>query len=163
VFLKEMCIFIFGLLPILVILTIFKIKYAPNNDLLTGQSVESIIEKLLDLSRYSAIGNAYLSFFYDKIAKIWLIIIPLGLILFRRPWEKINVASVKTCFFVSIIMIGGYFFVFLITLQDLSWHLETALPRLFIHLWPVIVFSSFLLLSSPEELMHGNTTSDDTN
>jgi hypothetical protein len=162
VFLREMCIFIFGLLPILLILVIFKIKYAPNNDLFTGQSVKSIIEKLTNLSRYSTIGKAYFFFFYDKIAKIWLIILPLGLILFRRSWEEINVVSVKTCFFVTIIMISGYFLVFLITPHNISWHIETALPRLFVQLWPVIVFSCFLLLSSPEELMLGNVSSYDS-
>jgi hypothetical protein len=154
VFLKEMCFFILGLLPILLILIIFKIKYAPNNDLFTGQSVKSIMEKLSNLSRYSAIGKAYFSFFYDKVAKIWLILIPLGLIFFRRSMGKINMVSVKTCFVVSIYMLAGYFIVFLITPHDLSWHIETALPRLFIQLWPVIVFSCFLFLSSPEELMH---------
>ena len=153
---KEMCIFIFGLLPVLIIIAIFKMKYAPDNDLFVGQSIKSIIEKLTNLSRYSEIGKSYLSYFYKVVAKKWLILLPLGLILFKRPRQKINAVSFKTCFIVSIIMLGGYFMVFLVTPHDLSWHIKTALPRLFIQLWPVTVFSYFLLLSSPEELMHGH-------
>ena len=155
VFFKEMSFFIFGMLPILIIIFIFKVKYAPINDLFAGQSIESTIDKLTNLSRYSTIGRAYLFTFY-KIVKIWIIILPLGLIFFRRSWEKINVVSVKTCLIVTMMMLCGYFIVFLITPLDLTWHLTTALFRLFIQLWPVIVFSYFLLLSSPEELIHKN-------
>jgi hypothetical protein len=155
VFLEEFSAFIFGLLPILIIIGIFKIKFAPNNDLFAGQSIESIIERLTDLSRYSTIGKAYPSFFYNKIANKWLIILPICFIFLRRFREKINMVSIKTSFLVVIIMLCAYFIVFLISPHDLSWHIKTALWRLFIQLWPTIVFSLFLLLSSPEELILG--------
>ena len=48
-------------------------------------------------------------------------------------------------------MLLGFFFVYILTPHELSWHLDTSLSRLFLQLWPSIVFVACLCLNSPQE------------
>jgi hypothetical protein len=42
-----------------------------------------------------------------------------------------------------LLMLGGYFGIFLVRSQDLSWQLGTALSRLFVQVWPLILIAVF--------------------
>jgi small-conductance mechanosensitive channel len=52
---------------------------------------------------------------------------------------------------VLILMLAGYFGIYLITPHDLRWHLLTSLNRLFIQLWPSAVFLCFMVVRTPEQ------------
>ena len=52
---------------------------------------------------------------------------------------------------VLLAVLAGYFFTFMITPLDLSWHLSTALGRLYVQLWPSFILLTFALLRTPEE------------
>jgi hypothetical protein len=45
-----------------------------------------------------------------------------------------------TLLLVPVLMLAGYFAVYVITPNDLSWHLATSLDRLFVQIWPLSVF-----------------------
>jgi CDP-diglyceride synthetase len=49
-----------------------------------------------------------------------------------------------------ILMLAGYFGIYLITPHDLRWHLLTSLNRLFIQLWPSAIFLCFMIARTPE-------------
>jgi hypothetical protein len=51
---------------------------------------------------------------------------------------------------VLIVMLAGYFGIYLITPHDLRWHLLTSLNRLFIQLWPSAIFLCFMIARTPE-------------
>jgi len=40
--------------------------------------------------------------------------------------------------------LAGYFLIYLITPYDLYWHLRFSLNRLFLQLWPAVIFLFFL-------------------
>jgi hypothetical protein len=47
-------------------------------------------------------------------------------------------------------MLIGYFFVYVLTPLDLGYHLTTSLNRLFLQLWPSVIFLCFMIAGSPE-------------
>lgn len=65
---------------------------------------------------------------------------------FRRP------RGLPAAFAVLLLLLVGYFLVYVTTPHDLSWHLETSLLRLFIQLWPAAIFVLFFHCSALEEL-----------
>jgi 4-amino-4-deoxy-L-arabinose transferase-like glycosyltransferase len=151
-YLKELAMFTIGVFPILTVLILFKLKIPSTNELTTGQSIDMVLGRLTDFSRYLVIGKAFIVFFYDKLAKEWLIILPIYFFLLGKTKQNVNEESIKTSFLTVLFMLSGYFFIYLITPLDLSWHLRTSIWRLFLQLWPTIIFSFFLVVSTPEEL-----------
>lgn len=151
----EISIFLAGLLPILIIIATFKIKLAPANYLFSGLSVEAVIERLTDISRSYTIGISYITIFYKNIVKNWIIILPIFFILLGRSRNRFNENCIRSTLTVLLIMLCGYFAIFLITPHDLVWQLNTALSRLFIQLWPTALFLCFLIIPIPEELLAG--------
>jgi hypothetical protein len=151
-YLKELAMFTIGVLPILAVLFLFKLKIPSTNELTTGQSIEAVLGRLTDFSRYIVIGKSFIVIFYEKLAKKWLIILPIYFFLLGKTKQNTNVESIKTSFLIVLFMLSGYFFVYLVTPLNLSWHLRTSIWRLFLQLWPTIIFSFFLVVSTPEEL-----------
>jgi hypothetical protein len=47
---------------------------------------------------------------------------------------------------------AGYFIVFIVTPDDLTWRLNTALDRLLAQIWPAALLALFLLLRRMEDL-----------
>jgi len=125
--------------------------------LLTGQSIDTVLGRLTDFSRYLVIGKSFIVFFYDKMAKEWLIILPIYFFLLGKTKQNANEESIKTSFLIVLFMLSGCFFIYLITPLNLSWHLRTSIWRLFLQLWPTIIFSFFLVVSTPEELFKKDT------
>ncbi len=151
-YLKELAMFTIGVVPILAVLFLFKLKVPSTNELYTGQSIDMVLGRLTDFPRYLIIGKSFIVFFYDKLAKEWLIILPIYFLLLGKTKKNVNEESIKTSFLIVLFMLGGYFFIFLITPLNLPWHLRTSIWRLFLQLWPTIIFSFFLFVSTPEEL-----------
>jgi len=58
---------------------------------------------------------------------------------------------VLTSFAVWLAVALGYFFAYVLTPLDLTWHLGTALGRLYLHLWPSLIFLLLIVLRTPEE------------
>ena len=149
---KELAMFTIGVFPILAVLFLFKLKIPSTNELLTGQSMDTVFARLADFTRYLIIGKSFIVFFYDKLAKEWLIILPIYFFLLGKTKQHVNEESIKTAVLIVLFMLGGYFFIYLITPLNLAWHLKTSIWRLFLQIWPTIIFSFFLVVSTPEEL-----------
>jgi len=47
-------------------------------------------------------------------------------------------------------MFAGYFIIYLITPRDLAWHLLVSLNRLFLQLFPSLLFTYFMIVRTPE-------------
>jgi hypothetical protein len=154
--LRQLLTFAIGLAPILLVVIYFKMRFAPSNDLVAAQGFRSTADKLLDSSRYLLILKA----FADQVADFggWyanptylLIFYPLCLGVRVEEEDRPGIAT-------SIITLGliltGYFFVYVTTPHDLSWHLRTSLDRLLIQLWPSFVFVYFLIVRALEQALH---------
>ena len=150
-YLTELTMFSSGVFPILAVLFLFKLTIPSTNELYTGQSTEMVLGRLTDFSRYLFIGKSFIVFFYDKLAQEWLILLPVYFFLMGKTKQNVNAESIKTSFLIVLAMLAGYFFIYLITPLNLQWHVNTSIWRLFLHLWPTIIFSFFLVVATPEE------------
>ncbi|MFH1760925.1 MAG: hypothetical protein ABIA63_07470, partial [bacterium] len=77
---------------------------------------------------------------------IFIILLPLILRLKIREDVGINIIVSSA---VVILMSAGYFFVLILSYNDLQWQLDTALKRLILQVWPCIIFIFFLLFDIP--------------
>lgn len=154
-----------GALPPLLAVIYFKAGLAPSGDLFSGQSVQQIIQRLTDSQRYTEIIKAFFLTaitFTQGVVNIRsgisfnpavIGVIPLaaymaltGLIADRR--ER---SAALNALAMPLIMLAGFFAVYLVTPHDLRWHLFTSLNRLFMQVWPCLIFVCFMLAGTEED------------
>lgn len=129
---KNILWFLGGIVLPLSCYIIFKVFYAPVNDLINNRD-EISISYLTDGSRYTLIWNSIKFHFsdqysYHKIAAIiWLIISVL-----RKRWSR-DMLLVLSCF-------AAYLLIYLFTPMDLQWHLNTSFDRLVHQLAPAFIY-----------------------
>ncbi len=155
--------FLAGALPVLMIVVYFKTRISPTNDIMAGVSLAAVSAKLLDWGRYAEITKA---FFVTGIAftqgvidvrvgmtlnpgvvSFLLLVVYLGLTGIRIAEKDRGLLFQAAA--VLVLMLAGYFFVYVMTPLDLNWHLMTSLNRLFLQLWPSAVFLIFMAAGVP--------------
>jgi hypothetical protein len=149
--------FLAGLLPVVLIVLFFKIRYAPPNDVLGPAGRASALEKLLTPSRYASIGEWLLKQVFtfghwDDLRFIPISPVPLllgALVLFGIKPEARELQGPKTAAWTLGLTLAGYLFIFLITPQSLEWQLTSAGGRLLLQLWPSALFLFFMVLRDP--------------
>jgi len=155
-YLRESCAFVIGVAPVLAIILYFKTQIAAATDLFVGQSSEVLFQRLIEPSRYLAVGAAFIKRLFWFGNGLFMMLI-LYRILVGENLQKIK--AFKTNVIMQIITLSlmfiGYFLVYVITPFDLPWHLSTSLNRLLLHLWPSFIFMFFLIMRSPEDLEQG--------
>lgn len=155
--------FLAGALPVLMIVLTFKALLSPTNDIMAGVGLAASASKLLDWGRYAEIARAFfitgISFTQGVIdirvgmrlnpgaVSVLLLIAYLGLAGFRIDQKDRGCAFLTAA--VLVLMLAGYFFVYVMTPLDLNWHLMTSLNRLFLQLWPSAVFLVLMAAGSP--------------
>ena len=129
-----------GLILPLAITIFFKVAVLGESDLIGAQS--NTIGKVLDLSRHtkiieSAIGALRLlgQSFGQWSISVW---VPLLLFILYRGIDRRAMQNLgcRTGLMTLGIVMAGYYMVYVVTPQDLSWHLGTSIDRLLLHLWP---------------------------
>lgn len=168
--LRQTAWFVAGALPVLMVLAFFKLHLAPPSDIFAGQGLQPMIERLTDWPRYGQILLAYIQTaltFTQGIVDIregfrfnpgaaGLVLLGLYLMLIGVRTRREDRPALLTALTVLILMLAGYFGIYLITPHDLRWHLLTSLNRLFIQLWPAAIFLCFMVARTPEQaLAHG--------
>lgn len=143
---KALAVWTLGLLPVALVVIGFKLAHAPANDLFSGLEVKAILAHVTDASRYLLIFIEWLDNL-NKIAKVWLFLLPLLMILLLRKYSpggerfyfQVGMAT-------TLLMVAGYSAVYLLTPHNLQWHIDTSMRRLVIHLWPLMLLCYFLRL-----------------
>ncbi|PYX78778.1 MAG: hypothetical protein DMG70_30355 [Acidobacteria bacterium] len=64
--------------------------------------------------------------------------------------EASSRTGAATCAWALVLTATGYFAVYVITPYDLRWHLMWSLDRLFMQLWPSVLFLVFVTVRAPE-------------
>ena len=108
--------------------------------------------KLLDGDRYALIAQslgaelAGVGGWRNSLGLVPLAICAalLGVRLPRRDWSMVASLSLAL-----LVLLGGYFCVFLITPNDLAWHLGTACDRLCLHVVPSLLLLAFMAIDMP--------------
>ncbi len=165
--LRQAAWFVTGALPVLIVMTVFKLHLAPPSDIFAGQGLQLLIERLTHWPRYGQILTAYVQTaltFTQGIVNIregfrfnpgvaGVALLGLYLILMGVRTQGQDRPALLTAATVLILMLAGYFGIYLITPHDLRWHLLTSLNRLFIQLWPGAVFLCFMVVRTPEQAL----------
>ncbi|MBN1287358.1 MAG: hypothetical protein JXB47_18300 [Anaerolineae bacterium] len=141
-----------GLLPVLLVVIYFKARYAVANDIIAAQG-QSTVEKLLDGARYRVIAGEYFQAFSGWFSEniVTFLLFYLALTAGRVRWRRKAGAVFPLA--VCLVMLAGYFFVYVITPQELVWHIHSSLHRLLLHLLPAFLFAFFLVAPTPEEIV----------
>ena len=137
-----------GIAPLLLLVAWFKRSLAVSNELFSAIA----FHKLLDPSRYLAIlkwyGRDFLRFGDWLLVPGTLLLVGLC---FAAPGNRMQAATpgVQASRLSVAMMLAGYFLIYLITPYDLYWHLRFSLNRLFLQLWPTVIFLFFLRSPTP--------------
>ena len=156
--------FLAGALPVLLMVIYFKTQLSPTNDLLAGFGTAAIAAKLTDFGRYAETAKAFfitgISFTQGLIdvrvgmhlnpgAVNILLLIGYLFLAGARIDERDRPGLIQSAA-ILVLMLIGYFFVYVLTPLNLGYHLVTSLNRLFLQLWPSVIFLFFMISGSQE-------------
>ncbi len=144
---RELAVLLLVIAPFLLLIAWFKHSIAPPGDLFA--SPETMIQKILSPARYWAILRWYAKQFLrfgSWVVPATALLIVLRLVIpsssgIRRP-DTARWSSVMTL----ALTLSGYFAIYVITPNDLYWHLRFSLNRLFLQVWPSGLFLFFLFV-----------------
>jgi len=157
VYFRQTRSFLLGLFPVLAVVVYFKMGFAPQNDWLSAQGLSSTIARFTDFSRYIDVLKAFARGFFHfgdwhPVVNLPFLLLFYALILGIHV-ESNERSSIFNAVLVFVLMLGGYFFIYITTPHPLPWHLSTSLDRLFLQLWPTFVFSYFLVVRTVEKAL----------
>ena len=133
-----------GLLPALY----FKLLLAPPNDLAAAPLVPRLTQ-LVDGARHRAILSALArdgAHFGEWSVAPW---IALALPFLAWPLRRRLAHGEIIVSGVLVLMLAGYYVVYLMSPHDLAWHLDTSLVRLLLQLWPLALLAWCLSVPLP--------------
>jgi hypothetical protein len=144
---RKLVILLIATTPFLLLSLWFKHFIAPSGDLFSGP--EAMLHKILTPGRYWAILRWYIKDFVrfgNWVVPTTVLFVALS---FLSPSSGIRRANpaFRSSVLTLALTLCGYFAVYVITPNDLYWHLRFSLNRLFLQLWPTVIFLFFLSLS----------------
>jgi 4-amino-4-deoxy-L-arabinose transferase-like glycosyltransferase len=162
---KRVAGFLAGALPVLAVVLYFKLRLAPTNDLVAGFSPAALSDKLLDLNRYAEIARAFfitgISFTQGLVdlrvgmrlnpGAVNILLLIAYLLFTGIRIDRQERSAVLQTAAILVLMLAGYFFVYVTTPLDLTYHLITSLNRLFLQLWPSVIFLFLMIAGTPGE------------
>lgn len=142
-----------GVIIAVIALVIFKIGYAPENDIFANQTLHEISKRFVTPERWALIGthlaSAVWTIYGHVVVAILAYIVMTG---FRKHERRATSGAIATGLTIGLVCVG-YVTIYAITPQPLEWHLITSANRLLTHLAPATIFAVCLFVSSPEELL----------
>lgn len=145
---REMGHLLWGASAALVMVTILKVFLVPPSGLFATQDWNAIGTKLVDLSRYATVGQSFLQqmSLYGNGMSLALVG---GVVLLGPNWHRLRSAQCWSGFLTLGIMLTGFFFIYIITPENLDWHLRTSLDRILLQIWPMTIFLFWQTVGRP--------------
>ncbi|HMI08160.1 MAG TPA: hypothetical protein VK528_11475 [Flavobacterium sp.] len=128
--------FFLGAIFPIVVLMVFKFNYAPPGDLFANNDYHA---KLFDAGRYKIIRDFARQYLTENCQ--FLLYIMGGILVLHYKFY------LSFAFIVIFGLAASYFFIYVITPNDLNWHLSTSFYRLVHQLFPVLLYSIFFSAS----------------
>ena len=117
---------------------VFRVGYAPQNDL-SGQGLQKIVEWLGQSSRYAQVWEEVSLIVRKQYGLLsWLVVLFAGILLSGRERPDRGFVLVLLAAFT-------YCLIFLVSPYEPEWHVRTALPRLLHQLQPTLLFACGVL------------------
>lgn len=140
-----------GLALPLAVLTWFKLGYAPVNDLVAGQGVHQSWLYLSDASRWVQVLAGFWHYglgFADMVVWPWPVLAAYLLLMGVRT-EPAERPALAVLALVLVLMLAGFFLVYLTSPLPLDYHLSRSYGRLILQLWPSVLLLFFSLARPP--------------
>ena len=135
---------VLALLPLLY----FKLHLAPPNDLAASHPADRLAQ-LFTPERHriilSSLRRDVLGFGQWR----WVPLLPLALALIGAGGRRLSLSEWAVAALL-LLMLAGYYVVYLLTPMDLHWHLDSSLVRLLLQLWPAGLFWWGLAAALPD-------------
>jgi hypothetical protein len=129
----------------------FKLTIAPPNDVMGSLHSAELIAKVLDPNRYAIISRHFMSTgwtFGGWIFNPYLpILVFIGLCGIDR--SVLQGFSWRAGVGILVMVLGGYFAIYVITPADLNDHLVSSLDRLMFHVWPGCLLMAGMAARNP--------------
>jgi hypothetical protein len=134
-------------LPV-VVWAIFKFGYATDNDMVAAQGQETL-ELLKDTARYKLIYDSFITNLNEHFNGLkWCVLVYLLLcIILRRTPDK-RILMILCCMLT-------YLLVYVVSPNNLEWHLFTSLSRLMHQLMPVTMYTLAMMLAGDSKTTSG--------
>jgi hypothetical protein len=148
--LKEFIGFTLGLAPVLGTLFYFKLNFALENAHLNTNTLNQLGAYLVDIDRYILVGTIWINKFFTFNDGIIFLMAGYFLLsgLERSDLIKKRILSHTV---LLLLMMCGYFFVYVIYPGNTRDLLSASLRRIIIQLWPTWVFLFFYCVKGPEK------------
>jgi hypothetical protein len=133
--------FLLGLLVPLSAIAFFKVTIAPGSEFTSHRTSAEVIAKITDPSRYGMIADTLADNWMSFGGWVaWPIVFLIALVLLTGFAPKLHrnrawLSGVA----ILVLLLSGYFAVYVITPMDLRWHLDSSLRRLLLQLWPSLL------------------------
>lgn len=132
--------FIKGAGPVLLVLGLFKLLYAPTSDLLATRTV-SMTELITDPTRHEMIWKFIGYLMWQTACWPVLLLVALVVVGVMMGW-RISVVGTMIALVFIVALTGSYYLAYLTTPHDLDWHLGTSIHRLALQVWPLVVLGA---------------------
>jgi hypothetical protein len=139
-----------GAVPALATLALFKIKYAPADDLLLSHKAGELMARATDFGRYITVIEAFVEALFRAGGFLVPGIIVLGVYAWLvgfKPDAKQRVGLATVIIAVAIMLLGD-FAVYVLFPNDVNWQLGTSMPRVFFQVWPAALLAFFTAVST---------------
>jgi hypothetical protein len=144
---NELKWFAVGLAPVLAVVALFKFRYAPPGDLLTGKPGE-VLGHLVDFGRWVTVIEGFVKhlFIFGSLPTLivpGIIVLALYAYLVRFKVDPERRTAVHTMIAAVVLMLLGDFAVYLLLSNRLDWQIDTSLDRILMQLWPAALLAFF--------------------
>ncbi|MCF8054438.1 MAG: glycosyltransferase family 39 protein [Deltaproteobacteria bacterium] len=154
----KVLLFLGGALPGLLLLFYHKVFFIERASSFLSEQSRALIDFILDLDRYATVVTAFIKeAFLFSVANVTFMSSGIVLlIIYALVVGREKVVSWRSPLalpaVVTLLMLGGYFAVFIITPAPLQWHLDTLLNRLYLQLFPLMIVAFLAMLKAPDAI-----------
>lgn len=140
-----------GLVPPLAMVGLFKLRFAPPNDLITKNPRE-ILAHLADPGRWitTLLGFIKAALLFGSFVIPVVLVLVLYWYLVRFQVEQRHRLAVATGATALGLMLAGDLAVYILFPADVTWQVNTSIDRILLQLWPAALFVFFLAAKNPE-------------
>jgi hypothetical protein len=132
--------------PVLLLIAWFKHFIAPAGDLFSRP--EAMSQKIILPARYWAILRWFVKQFFrfgNWVVPTTVLLVALSFLI-PSSGSRRQETALRSSLVTLVLTLCGYFAIYVITPNDLYWHLRFSLNRLFLQLWPSTLFLFFVFV-----------------
>jgi len=136
-----------GLLPMALLIAHFKLRFAPPNDLFADSTPAELVRRLLEPRRHLLAAPRFAWSVLSFGKGIPVVLLAGATILGRRPRTSPALAWLPGT--IAAAMLAIYYMIFVVTPQDIAWHINHSATRLLLQIYPIALLAGLLSVASP--------------